>query len=95
MKPVDFPGSNTVFAANQPPYLPLPALLTRDSEGRVISCWELDDADIADILKTRRIYVHQLTFGNLLQPQAVTTGMPPETSKAIYEASLKDSPAGG
>lgn len=66
MIPVKFPGYNIVFGEDQPEYQPLPAL--RLSDGTVITCWQLSDIDINDILKTRRFYLKQLTFGQQLQP---------------------------
>lgn len=69
MKPILFPGCNVEFAKDQPEYLPLPAILCAGDEGRVISCWELTDEEIAIISKTRKIYLNQLTFNQKLQPQ--------------------------
>lgn len=69
MKPVEFPGCNVIFAKDQPEYLPLPAIKCSGDEGRVISCWELTDEEIAIVSKTKRIYLNQLTFNELLQPQ--------------------------
>lgn len=66
MKPINFPGSNVVFGANQPEYLPLPALKLPD--GEVITCWELTDEDVENIQKNRKFYLSQLTFNRPLQP---------------------------
>lgn len=39
MKPIKFKEQNTVFAEDQPKYLPLPVHKTKD--GQIISCWKL------------------------------------------------------
>ena len=38
MTPIQFPEQTDVWAANQPPYLPLPAFT---DERQTISCWQL------------------------------------------------------
>ena len=68
MKPVEFEGHNTVFAKDQPEYLPLPALALKEN-GEVITCWEFTDEEVVEIVRTKRIYWSQYTFGNPLQPQ--------------------------
>lgn len=85
MKPTEFEGHNIVLGKGQPQYMELPALSCDDSAGTVWSCWELDDADLEDLMKTRKIWVGQLTFGNLFSPQMITTGMPLEVSVAAYK----------
>jgi hypothetical protein len=72
MKIIDFKESNTIFAKNQPAYLPLPAYRGEAPEYEVISCWELSDEEIETIKKTKKIWVSLLTFGNFLQPQFLT-----------------------
>lgn len=66
MKPVEFTGCNVLFGADQPEYLPLPAL--RLPDGDVITCWEITDEELSEIVKTKRIYFSQLTFYQALQP---------------------------
>lgn len=66
MKPIKFYGVNRVYGENQPQYIPLP--VQKDERGRVISCWELTDDEIAKIVKSRKIWIGQLTFNNPLQP---------------------------
>jgi hypothetical protein len=83
MKPVDFPGANAIFGKEQPQYLPLPAMFFEhepdnpdNKEATVITCWELDDADVEAILKNRRVYVSQyMPDGGPLQPQCATTDL--------------------
>lgn len=78
MKPIEFPEQNVVFAKDQPEYNPLPAHRTDDRESAVTSCWELSDEDLAEIARTRRIYVTQLTFRHPLQPIRLGTKFNPE-----------------
>lgn len=68
MKPIDFPGVNFTFAKDQPEYQPLPAMVLGDRECSVITCWELTDEEIDTLVRTRRLYLKQLTFANPLQP---------------------------
>lgn len=89
MNPVDFEGMNTVFGVGQPQYLDLPALRCGDLQGTVWSCWELDDEDIKDIIRTRKLWVGQLTFNKPLSPQMVSTVMPGEVSLAAYKERQK------
>lgn len=74
MKPAKFKEANTVFAEHQPEYQPLPAF--RDEEGEVISCWELSDAEVAKIAKTKMLWLRQLTFNSPLQPILPTLDYP-------------------
>lgn len=86
MTPVDFPEAMVEFAKNQPEYQPLPAHV--DDQGIVTSCWELTPAEICEIIKTKRIWLRSLTFGNALQPLlpqvehpwTVSTPTPDDTS---------------
>lgn len=69
MQPLKFKECNTVFAANQPEYLPLPAYKNPDDEsGNVITCWELTESEIEYIVKNKHIFLSQLTFNSALQP---------------------------
>lgn len=66
MTPVAFEGQTHVIGAGQPEYQPLPAAL----EGNCITtCWELSDEEVAVLVRTRRLWIHQLTFGQRMQPQ--------------------------
>lgn len=85
MKPTTFPGHNIVLGKGQPEYLELPAHRSNDHQGTTWACWELDDNDIADLVKHRRIWVGQLTFGGLFQPQMITTQMPLSVSVAVHK----------
>lgn len=75
MKPVPFPESNVIFAADQPQYQPLPAFRRPDT-GEVITVWDLSDEDLDKIQRTGRIYLSQLTFNQPLQPIMVSVDKP-------------------
>lgn len=66
MKPVDFEGANLKIAEHQPEYITLPAMVTEG--GEVVSCWEFSDEELAEVMKTKRVYFLQNTFGDALQP---------------------------
>lgn len=74
MKPIPFPGSNVVFAANQPEYLPLPAHQRED--GVVTSCWELTDEEMEEVSRTHLIWFSVHTFNRPLQPQLPQVQIP-------------------
>ena len=78
MKPIEFPEQNVVYPKHLREYKHLPAHRTDDRESAVTSCWELSDEDLAEIARTRRIYVTQLTFRHPLQPIRLGTKFQPE-----------------
>lgn len=75
MSPVEFVGSNVVFAKNQPEYRPLPAHHTEN--GEVTSCWALDWRERLRVLFTGRVYLTLLTFNSPLQPILMATEWEP------------------
>lgn len=85
MKPTSFKGQNVILGKDQPEYLDLPALICKDTTGLVWTCWELDDTDLADLMKHRKIWVGQLTFGYPFSPQMLTPVVPLEVSVAAYK----------
>lgn len=66
MTPIEFPGCNIIFGADQPEYQPLPAM--RMPDGQVITCWQLTDEEVERIVKNRKIYFQQLVGNQKLQP---------------------------
>lgn len=82
MIPVQFPGANAVLARDQDDYEPLPVYRFGDVQGRVAFCCRLSDAEIADIVATRSLWVRQLTFGRPFQPMALTTHRPHDLPEA-------------
>ncbi len=66
MKPIEFEGQTHVLGKGQPEYQPLPAAI----EGNcVTTCWEISEEELATMIKTKRLWLHQLTFGQPLQPR--------------------------
>ena len=66
MTPIAFAEQTTVLAKNQREYIPLPFF--RD-ETQCISCWRLSWWERLMLLWTGKLWLRQLTFGDLLQPQ--------------------------
>jgi hypothetical protein len=85
MNSIPFPGANIKIGADQTDtYNVLHAMLIPGPEGELIICFELSDEDIAEIVKSRKIYYHRLTFDNrcracgsglLFQPMKLTTDL--------------------
>ena len=73
MKPIQFEEQNKVWAANQSPYLPLPAYV--DDE-QTISCWKMTWGERFRVLFFGRLWLRQLNFGQPLQPQQPCIGSP-------------------
>src|SRR3990167_5693640 len=76
MKPIEFPGYNTVVAANQPPYQPLYACNYQDATGRIACCWNLSLWERFKVLMTGKIWHQILTFQKPLQPQLLSASKP-------------------
>ena len=73
MKPINFIGCNVVYAKDHPEYLPLPALKTED--GLVVTCWELTNEEVEQVVKNKKFYFSQLTFNQPLQPMRPVTDL--------------------
>lgn len=69
MKPID-PAIEElelrVFAKDQPEYIPLPSRV--DSEGTVVTCWQLNWKERLKALWQGKFYLTLLTFNKPLQP---------------------------
>ncbi len=76
MVPIQFKGANIIVAKDQPPYIPLPAHFSGDSLGTLVTCWELTEADLERIKTTRCIWLTQVTFNQLVQPQCASIEPP-------------------
>ena len=68
MKPIDFRGSNVVFAKDQKPYLPLPAYQDDRQGGRIFHCWQLSVRERIKILWTGKLWINVLNFKQPPQP---------------------------
>ena len=64
--PTCMEGRGIILAKDQPQYQPLPAKVTAD--GRVITEWQLTEAERNLIARGENIRLHVLTFGAPLQP---------------------------
>jgi len=73
VKPITFPEQTTVWAKDQPPYLPLPAYT---NERETVSLWRLTWRERVRVLFTGRVWVRQLNFGQPLQPQKLSVMSP-------------------
>lgn len=89
MKPTEFEGQNVVFAKDQPQYQPLPAFKNDSQQGEVVQCWQLSDEEIETIVKTKRMWVMQMTFNAPLQPILLSTE-PLVNTEATSEAKSDD-----
>jgi hypothetical protein len=86
MKAIDFPGANRKIAENQPQYDMLPAWvgevpvdLGNGQTGACVAltcCFELTPEELAEVVKTGRIWHTVLTFGQPLQPQSMSLQKP-------------------
>ena len=90
MKPIEFKGSNVVFAKDQPQYLTLPAYLDPGPEGTVISCWQLTLKERIKILFTGKLWLSHLMFGKPLAPLFISVNKWDTFDKAAYNKLLKE-----
>lgn len=102
MTPVAFKEHNVVFGEGQPEYIPLPAYMDEtDPSVPVLTCWEFTDEEIATLIRTKQVWLRQLSFGGNIQPlvpqvenpfvQEVTLTLRPFVERAIRSfITLKD-----
>jgi hypothetical protein len=77
MKPVKFPEVNCELAKDQPEYEPLPVFYNAESPAKeMTACFQLSDEEVAEIVRTRKIWHTQLTLGNPFQPIYLSTQSP-------------------
>lgn len=72
MKPVEFPEQTTVFAKDQPQYLPLPACRVSGNSGLVVFCWKLNWRERLKLFLVGQLWHGVLTFDQPLQPQKLS-----------------------
>lgn len=73
MRAVKFIGHNTVFAKDQEEYKQLPAYA---NEGVVTTCWELTDAELAELQREKILKLNVLVFNRPAQPITVNASRP-------------------
>jgi len=76
MNLVEFPEQNIVIAKDQPQYMPMPAHVSLNETGTVTCCWDLSGEEIAEIVKTGKIWHSILTYGLSVQPQLLSAFKP-------------------
>lgn len=81
MTPVSFPQCTHVVGANQPEYSPLPAHINAKEQSVPFTCcFELSEAEIAELKQTKKLWFTQLTFNKGFQPIRLSTQNPFENS---------------
>ena len=73
MKPIEFPEHNTVYAKDQPEYIPLPVFKDNSPECHCVSCLQLSFTERLRILFTGKLWVNLMTFNKPLTPCFFTT----------------------
>lgn len=68
------PDKESVYAKDQPQYLPLPSHRTPD--GIALSRWELTEEELQKVIHTRSIYLALCTFNQPLQPIIMSVDPP-------------------
>lgn len=67
MKAIQFKECNVEIAKNQKEYKTLPAFVDKEI-GTVTTCFELDDQELKQVRRTKKIWLTLLTFNKPLQP---------------------------
>jgi hypothetical protein len=78
MKPVEFEGMTHIVGANQKQYNAIPVHKAKTKEGHVVTCWELTDAEVEELVKNKRLWIVNLTFGRPFMPMDVQVKSPLE-----------------
>lgn len=79
MKALEFPQMTVKIAEHQEQYETLPAHVTPD--GVVITCFELDEEELAQVVDNGKIYISIHTFGEPLQPIGMSVLNPWQNDK--------------
>lgn len=90
MKIVEFKGSNAVYGANQPQYLPLIAHKDGSEEGIVTSCWRLSWWERIKLLFTGRIWHQQWTYNQPFRPTRLQVEYPFEEYQLSDDSEMFD-----
>ena len=74
MNAIEFKEQNVVFAKDQPPYLPLPAMVDVNSDqGEVVTCWGLSLSERLRVLFKGNIWMTMMTFHKPVTPVYMST----------------------
>jgi len=74
MTPIEFKEQNVVFAKDQLPYLPLPAMVDVNSDqGEVVTCWNLSLSERLRVLFKGNIWMTMMTFHKPVTPVYMST----------------------
>lgn len=77
MIPAPFPEANVLLAMGQEEYEPMHVHLEADTTERCMTaCFRLSDAEIDELVRTRTLWIRQLTFGRGYAPIALSTQKP-------------------
>jgi len=75
-KPIKFKEMTNQIAEKQDEYMTLPAWISKDEKGEIISCWKIGILNRIKLLFTGKIWLRQWTFNTPLQPQLIETDKP-------------------
>jgi hypothetical protein len=80
-----------IFARNQPEFRKLPAIVSKQKDGAVLTRWRLAPEDRAALAAGADVFVEVLTMGNALQPLRVAVGEddPTELARIRQEYGLE------
>ncbi len=90
MEPIDFEGTNCIFAKDQPEYMTLPVCKIIGEEGEVISIWKPTKKERFQILFGFNIGLSLWTFNNNLQPQRIFVSSQKEKLKKPFFKRIQD-----
>lgn len=76
MKSIDYPEANFALAKDQPEYQTLYVHVAKTPERQMISCYELTEEEVAAIVKNKKLWYSQLTFGTNYQPMSILVDNP-------------------
>lgn len=84
MIPVQFPEANVVLAFGQDEYEPLAVYHFKEEPSqRMVFCTRLSDEEIEEIVRTRTLWVQQMTFGRGFHPIGLSTQKPDDLPKVV------------
>lgn len=83
--PADFPEKNTTFRSDTPGVGDLPVY--RGDDGVVISKWAVSDAELAEIIRTRSVW---LLVAGAVYPTMVAGVSPFKTDRLLHKAVVQE-----